>query len=213
LSKSIYGEENRSVIDEIRLLYMSAIISAATHLKISPISEMRIPKRSDMKEYDFQDFRATLQFYLVQLMLKGSERRSRASIVLKGDTKTRLRTLTGVLRTEIRNLDLKPNRIEKLVRHIEEFEHEIENPRLTLASVAGLALTIAAGISAVGGTANVVKSLVHQVEELVGLAKEAQEEEVAERLVTTEQILQLEAPRRAEPPPPASNDLDDEIPF
>jgi len=211
--KMCEGETEWSIIQDYRLTYMTAVVGAARWLKISPISEIEVPKRSTWNDQSYEDFVAELGYYTVQLMLAGAERNSRTSIVLEGRTRDRLRTLTKHLRDEVNRLDLPPARIDRLLKHVDDFERALDAKRLTFAAVGILALAVASAVADVDGTTNVVRKLVGQVEEAVGHAKEEQEKAAAGNQLIAPDILQLVPPKRSAAAPSKPNELDDEIPF
>jgi hypothetical protein len=191
-------EQDWAAVQDARLRYMSTVIAAARYLKISPICDIEVPKRSQWDEKDYQDFVSEIHFYIVQLMMAGAERNSSTSIHLQGSTRDRLLTLTSHLREQVRRLDLPSGQIERLIRRIDAFETELQNPKLQFAAIAALSLAIAAGISDVGGAATTIRQLVNQVEETLGIAKDEQDKEAAGRMVQQEIVKQLTPPRKNE---------------
>jgi hypothetical protein len=225
-------EEQWDLIQDSRLRYMSTVVSAAKFLKIEFIKDLEIPKRKQFDNDAYADFVHELQHYVVQLMLEGAERNIRASIVLEGSTRDRLSTLLSHLRDQVKKLDLSPARIDRLVKQIDDFEKDLRNPRLKFTTVAIFTLGVIAGVADLGGATDVVRKLVHQMEEAIGRAKEEQDKEAAGRLLPSGEIRQLTPPRKSEPRTnksqrlepagdfgrsPASraprDDLDDDIPF
>lgn len=209
------GQEDWNIVQDWQLRYMTTVVAAAKHFSIKPISEMEVPKRSDFNNDAYRDFVAELQFYVTQLMLEGAERNSRASIVLRGLARDRVVTLLSHARDQVRKLELPQSRIDHLLRLLDEFEKQLEKPRLHLVTLAVLALGIAGAISDLGGAAGTVRQLINQIEEIVGLEKEEQDKEAASRWVRHEPTKQLEPPRRPEEKPsrPLAEEMDDEIPF
>lgn len=209
----ISDEEAWPIVQEIRLQYMTAIVGAAKYLKIEPLASMNLPKRTDWDDRVFEDFVAELHFYTVQFMLEGADRSARSSIRLEGTTRDRLSTLTRTLRTEVGKIDLPPPRIDRLARCIDAFEEELTKPKLTLAGVAVMGMTVLAALSDAGGAVESAQKVVRLIQETVGQAKEEQDQEAVSRLRGPEDVRQIESSRRQAPTPTPESDLDDDIPF
>jgi hypothetical protein len=211
----INREEEWNIVQYVRLQYMTLVVPAATYLKIDPISEIEMPRRGNLNDHVFADFVSDLNFYMMQLMLEGADRKLRTAIYLEGPTRERLRTLTSHLRNEVRKLNLPPARIDKLIRQIDQFDQSLESRKLTFVVVGVVALTLAGAIADVDGATTAVRELVNKIEETVGQAKEEQDKDAVDRKIETDEVLKLSPPRTREPALPASNptDLDDEIPF
>lgn len=201
--------EQWQVVQDARVQYMSEVIGAARYLKISPLSDMDLPKRSEYDDNSYEDFRAEVTYYTMQLALEGVDNDSALSIELVGPVKSRLITLAQHLREHVARLDVPPERIDRLVRHVAAFERDLESPRLTFVSVAVLTLTIASGIADLEGAASGVRQLINQVEEVVGRVHEEQ--------ATSRYLVEAPTePRRIEPPRTAKPKVqrpDDDIPF
>lgn len=207
----VRGEEEWQVIQDARLQYMGEVIGAAKYLKISPLCDLDLPRKADFNDNSYEDFKGELHFYTMQLALEGADRAAIYSIELGGSTKDRLITLSSHLRDHVRKLDLPPGKIDRLLDRISAFEKELEERRLGFAAVAVLTLTIAGAIADLDGAATVVRQLINQMEEAVGIAKE----EEAKAHATLPPLVE---PRRLEPPrkakvQQASLDLNDDIPF
>ncbi len=226
IARRRYEEETRdsdqsNYVQECQLRYMTTVVSAAKYFQIAPISEIAIPKRKNFSWDDYSEFVNELQFYIVQLMLEGAENNVETSIVLRGSAKQRLQTLSSHLRENVRKLDLSPARVESLLRRVDGFDRELENPSLRFVAVAQMALLILGATADIDGASEAVRKLVHQIEEAVGVEKLEQDTEAAGRLPATSVPRQLQPPRAPakNPASPARNaenfsaDLDDEIPF
>jgi len=214
LYEEVDGEEVWAAITDARLRYMSTVITAARYLKIESLGEMKVPRRSQMDDNEYEDFVQELQCYIVQLMLAASDEKAQVSIVLEGSTRQRLETLLAHVRSQIPNLALSAGKLSKLNSKIDAFERELEGARLQLVAVGVFTLGVAAAISDLSSAGSVIRQLVNQIEETVGLAKETQDEAAAARIPNI-QPRRLEAPLRAEPvtKPKRGGDFDDEIPF
>lgn len=207
----VRGEEEWQTVQDARLQYMGEIIGAAKYLRIAPICDMDLPKKSEFSNDAYEDFKGELHFYTMQLALEGADRAATYSIELGGSTKDRLATLSKHLREHVAKLDLPPARIDRLLDRITAFERELEEKRLGFAAVAVLTLTIAGAIADLDGAGSVVRQLINQMEEAVGIA---QEEEAKSHAMLAPPV----EPRRLEPPrrssvEQVSFDLNDDIPF
>ncbi len=209
----IEHEEQWHNVQDARLSYMGTIVGAAKQLRIEPIASMKMPRKSEWNDDRYEDFKNELEFYLVQLALQGADQNHKLSIVLEGNTKARLQTLIAHMRDHVRNLDLSPGKIDRLIDRIGDFEKELEGHRLGFASVAYLTLFVAGAIADLGGAADQIRHLVNEVEAVIGVTKEEQDADAVGRVPSIE-IKKIE---RLEPPTPKtpkqSFDLDDEIPF
>ncbi len=226
IARRRYEEETRdsdqsNYVQDCQLRYMTTVVSAAKYLQIAPISEIVVPKRKNFSWDDYSEFVNELQFYIVQLMLEGAENNVETSIVLRGSAKQRLQTLSSHLRENVRKLDLSPARVESLLRRIDGFDRELENPRLRFVAVAQMALLILGATADIDGASEAVRKLVHQIEEAVGVERLEQDTEAAGRLPATNVPRQLQPPSAPARNPASSArnakdlsaDLDDEIPF
>jgi hypothetical protein len=227
IARQRYEEETResdqgSYVQDCQLRYMTTVVSAAKFLKIEPVCEITIPRRRNFNWEDYSEFVNELQFYIVQLMLEGAENNAETSIILRGNAKQRLQTLSSHLRENVRKLDLPSARIESLLRKVDGFERELENPRLKFVAVAQMTLVILGATADIDGASDVVRKLVHQIEEVVGVEKREQDVEAASRLSTGDAPRQLQPPRTLEKRPTETSsknaetfsaDLDEEIPF
>lgn len=207
----VRGEDEWQIVQDARLQYMGEIIGAAKYLKIAPICDMELPKKSEYNNDAYEDFKGELHFYTMQLALEGADRVAIFSIELGGTTKDRLSTLSKHLREHVEKLDLPPAKIDRLLDRVTAFERELEERRLGFTAVAVLTLTIAGAIADLDGAASVVRQLMNQMEEAVGIAKEEQAKAQAMLPPPVE-------PRRLEPPrkpvvQKASFDINDDLPF
>jgi hypothetical protein len=182
-----------SYVQDMRLQYMSSIVAAAKYLGIEPINRISIPKKSKWNDDAYEDFVNELHFYAMQLALEAADRNSQLSITLQGSTRQRLSTLSEHLREQVKKLDLPKTRVEQLLARIDQFERELTKPRLTFTSVAALTIYLAAAVADLGGAASTVRGAMNLIEEAVGGAKEAEDNEVAGMLGVYE-------PRKLEPP-------------
>ena len=200
-----------SAVQDARLRYMNTVVSAAKFLEISPICDMDIPRPSAWDDNVFNDFVSDLSSYLMQLMMERADRRRRTAIVLEGTTRDRLRSLIIRLRGEVQQLDLPEARIDKVLRKIDELEKALEGQRLSFIAVATVVFGIAAVLSDFDGAATAVQKIVYKIEQIVGQAKDTQDEDAASQMIETEKVRQLAPPRVQDRPSTALPD--DEIPF
>ncbi|MEM9964804.1 MAG: hypothetical protein AAGC58_05600, partial [Asticcacaulis sp.] len=196
--------------------YMITLVASAKHFNIEPINRMEIPKKSEWNDGAYEDFQNEIDFYAMQLALEGADRNHQLSILLQGNTKDRLLTLVTHMRDQIRKLELSPARIDALLQKLNQFERDLEGPRLNFLAVTTLSLVVAGAIADIGGAATTVRQLLNQVEEAVGLAKEEQDK-AAVMLLPQIEVRKLEPPRREIPQELTSHnidfDLDEEVPF
>lgn len=214
--ESISESDHSDFIRDSRLRYMTTVLSAAKWLNISPICNLDLPSRSRFDYEEYAEFISQIEYYSVQFMLAGAERNSKASIELEGSTRDRLLTLTSHLKEHIKKLDLPKRRYDALLSRINDFEKELSRPRLTFVGFAVLTLAVAGAISDVGGATDVVRKLMSQLQETVGIAKEQQDRKAAANLASRPSILRLVPPTESSRSPLSREtkyDLDDDIPF
>jgi hypothetical protein len=207
----IEGEEEWSSIMDARLRYMGAVLAAGKYLNVEPFASLVLPTRQKFQSDDYDNFIQELEYYVVQLMLRNSENASQTTVLLQGETRQRLHTLLAHLRTQLLKLDLPPSRVEKLRSKLAEFEKELDAPRMRIIVWAGAALVVTGILADVGGAATTVLQLWHEIEEAVGIAKEAQDEEAVARIPAAPEQKRIEGPQR--PKQLTTGDFDDEIPF
>lgn len=212
----VSGSDDWPFIQDTRLRYMGIVLAAAKEYDISPLNGMNLPRRKDYRDEDFQDFFGELQFYTAQLMFRAADANSRTSVVLQGATRARLHTLLHHLREQVKKLDLPPARIDQLLSRIDDFERELLKPKLTFVAVAVLSLYVVGVVADLGGSAQTVQTLITQVQQALGQAKEEQDKAAASRLLAADTALRLLAPPRpseTSAPPSQQHELDDDIPF
>lgn len=202
-----------SQVQEARRGYMTTVVAAARHFDIEPIKQMEIPKKADWNDGEFEDFQNEIDFYVMQMALEGADRNVRLSIVLQGTTKERLLTLVAQMREQVRKLDASPARIDSLLQKLNQFERDLDGPRLNFVAVAVLCLSVSGAISDAGGATTTIRQLLNKIEEAVGMAKEEQDKAAINQIPHYE-MKKLESPRVEKPVSSyADFDLDDEIPF
>jgi hypothetical protein len=220
LAELIRGEESWQLIVDHRVIYMSTVISTAKFYRIEPFASMEVPRRKNFEDDEYDAFIQDVQFYLTQMTLEAAERNTRTSLLLEGSVRQRLQTLTLHLREQVEKSNWEPVKIDRLVARIAAFERELAGERLRLVTVAVFTLAVCGAVADVDGTGNAITKLVHQIEQVIGKAKDAQDMEAVGQIPTLPEPRRLEPPRKEEPKrkSPAVEDFsrpdfDDEIPF
>jgi hypothetical protein len=228
VSQLHHDEQWTDIVDQ-RVSYMSTVIAAARSLRIEAFASMDAPLRKGFDSEVFEQFLYDAQFYATQLMLEAAEDNIRASVILEGPVRQKLQTLAAHIREQIQKLNLPSGQLARLESRLAAFERELAGNRINAATIGIFCLAVSGAIADLDGTGSVVTKLVHQVQAILGKAKEEQEIEVAARLPVDPEPRRLEHPRpkaiepkrpaKLRPPGGASEDFsrgpdfDDEIPF
>ena len=201
---------------DARMSYMTAVLASAAHLNIPTIREMGPIPRGKIGSEDWDDFEQSLHFQIVPMVLGRSKAYIERTVALDQSARQRLYSLVGNLKQEVVGLGLSEKRLAKLLEKIRDFEKELENERFSLRVYTAWALGISAAIADLSGSTSAIRSVIHYVSEVVGQAKEAEEDLGALGIgaPATPARREIEGPRFAVAPSrTSSTNEDDEIPF
>lgn len=195
--------------------FMNVVIAAAKMFEIEPLMSLSVPRATKFDSDAYRDFRSDLDHYLTQLLLSNSARAKRDSILVPPELKTNIRTYLFHLRELIEDdKDLGETKRQALLRHLADFEKELEKKRLNLLAVTVLAITILGAPGALWASADIANKLLTNILRVVGEAKIA--DDANRQLPSAAPALAITGPRPAEMifgDFAKSTSADDDIPF
>jgi hypothetical protein len=196
-------------VGELRHSFMNAVIAAAKQFEIEPFVSMEVPRLEDNRGLNYRQFRADLDHYITQLVIENSTRAKRDSVAILPQSKDRIRNYVHALRECIEKANMTPAKREALLKKLDQFEAELEKPRLNILSVTRLTFELLAIPGGLWTSAEVVNKLITNVMQSVAEAKSAEEE--TRQLAPIAPPKALFPPRREKSVPSAA--IDDDIPF
>jgi hypothetical protein len=147
------------------------------------------------------------------MALDNSRRSRRDTVFVEEKDKDRIKSYLHYLREYVLESSLSAGKKAALIRKIEELEQELNKRRLSILKVMYVALGVMALPDGVWQSADLVYKVATNVLEVVGQAKDVEDE--TRQLPPVQPPVALAPPRHVEESEvrPSQNDLDDEIPF
>jgi hypothetical protein len=190
--------------------FMNVVIAAAKRYEIQPLASLSLPRATKFSSDVYREFRSDLDHYLTQLLLSNSARAKRDSVLLTPEFKSTIRSYVFNLRDLIeKNKEIDDAKRRQMLKHLTDFEAELEKKRLNLLAVTVLAITLLVAPGALGSSVDIASKLVTNILRTVGEAKV--QDDATRRLPSAAPPLAITGPR---PTNPVNNhELDDDIPF
>jgi hypothetical protein len=177
-----------------------------------------VPSFDEFKTFGFRDFRAKLDFYLARSIMRRASPATKNSVAIPPGAKEKIRDYVRAMRECIEKSEIDKARREKLLDRLDEFERELEKRRLTMITIAKIALAIAAAPGGLDSTDQMIERLRSNILREVETAK-TKEEEARRYLNEAQPPLQLAPPKPAREIKPFGKSsarrqaIDDAIPF
>lgn len=194
-------------------LYVQTIIGAAEEYKIKELMNLYVPSASKFTMDDFLEFEGKLTRCTSKIVLSNAAHTRSDTVFIKEKNKDRIRSHLHHLKNCVVESALSAGKKAALIQKIVELEQELNKRRLSILKVMYVALGVMALPGGVWQSADAVHKLVTNVLEMVGEAKDVEDE--------TRQLPPVQPPAALAPPThgeestirPSDNDIDDEIPF
>ena len=181
-------------MQRLRRQYMSAVVGAAEELKIAEIAEEHVPSANNISDSNFASFTDRVDAVTLRIAMRSAQNEAPYSVKIAGNTKSRLLELTTELRTEVQKLHVSPTRKDTLILRINQFEKDLDGPRLNFGNLAAMAVMAVSVVSDLGGAGATVRSAVTAIQEVVGDAK-LQEDINVGLSIGHEKLLLIEGPK------------------
>lgn len=160
----------------LRYSYMGIILAASQQYDIEPFASMVVTKFRDFDDNDFEQFRNDLDFFVTKQVLTNNSKSKRESILITPELKDSLHTYVSGLRKALEEAnDIDDRKRKTLLEKLDEFELELEKKRLSLLSVAIIAITILGAPGSLGSSAEMAHKLFSNIFQQVHNAKAADE--------------------------------------
>lgn len=206
------SQEAWNSLEDLRHSFMNVTLAAASQYNISEFVRYTLPSADNFDLSNFRDYIATLDHFTTQIAIDNSRRSRKESIGITEPVRDKIRSYCYHLREFIENSDIPEPKRSSLLQRLNDFEQELQKKRLSLLSVAALAIYIATIPGGVGGTVEVANRVLSQILSVVGEAKELEDQ--LRKLPPTAPPAALSPPRKSEPAPSKyAADLDDDLPF
>lgn len=206
----------------IRSQYMASVYSVAVECGITSLPSPPQFSR-DGEFYSFYSrFELAVQGEVARIRVRGRRSRNSDSVLLIGNTKTKIQHHVSRLRQVIGTSNLPISRQQALNAKLDELMGEIEKPRLSFGKTMAVLSCVVVGLSGVAANATIIaaegQAAITNIMRLIGIDKESEDAAT----------LRLTPPQKALPAPPvktvnasrgkgpqwdAPPDLDGEIPF
>jgi hypothetical protein len=223
----ILDDDRRSAAfyQSIRSQYMASVYSVAVECGITSLPSP--PQFSgDDEFYSFYShFELAVQGEVARIRVRGRRYRNSDSVLLIGNTKTKIRYHVSRLREVIGASDLPISKQKALNAKLDELIVEIDKPRLSFGKTMAVLSCVVVGLPAVAANTTIIAAEGHtaitNIMRLIGVDKES-EDAAALRLTPPQKALPAppappvkaeSAPRGKEPQWDAPSDVGDEIPF
>lgn len=206
--------------DDAHHSFMNVALGLAKAYKIEPFASLEVPLKKGFDFEAYRQFESDLDHYVTQILVDGSLRRKRDSVVLPPKVKDTIRGYIHGLRGAIDQAQVSDAKRAALHKKLTAFEIELDKSRLNLLAVTMVVLAIAAVPGSLWASYEVVTKLTNSLLHTVGEAKAVDDEN--RQLPPIEAPAALLPPRRHEdersPQDEGSTgslaeELDDEIPF
>lgn len=199
-----------NLIDEARHGFMNVVVAAAKQYRIKPFVSMEVPRVGKFDNDVHRQFKADLDHYITQLVLDGSIRGRRESVLLPESSRDKIRTYLHGLKVEIDKAEFTEAKRADLLAKLAKFEAALDGRRLNLMEVMMFAVAVLGLPGTTWASYEIVAKLTTNVVATVAEAKVVDDEN--RRLAPVEKPAALSPPRKEEPQLRGS-DMDDEIPF
>lgn len=202
--------------EDFRHSFMNVVIASAKDFNVEPFVSMSVPRRSDYREIDYTEFKADVDHYITQLVLRNSSRSRTESVVISQQTKDDIRSYIVGLRSCIENANLSEAKRSVLLDKLRAFEEQLEKKRLKTAEVAMFVFTVLGVPGSLWASYEITAKLTNNIMRTVA---EAQAAEMETRRLPSAEPYKALSPPRADPAPRVRRaskpnyDLDDDLPF
>ncbi|MCW8916212.1 MAG: hypothetical protein OQK24_10210 [Magnetovibrio sp.] len=213
--KTLDEREESYLIEEAQYNFMNVVTALAKSYKIEPFASAEVPQYERYNYAEHRQFKADLDHYITQLLVNNSLRGKRDSVEVPPNLKDKIRVYVNELKAAIDKAEFPDSKRASLHKKLIDFEIALEKNRLSYMDVTKIAFTILAVPGSMWASYDVVKKLTTNVMQVVGEAKELDDENRKLPLVEPPAVL---LPPRKDNQNPVKNikpggDLDDEIPF
>lgn len=198
-------------IEELRYSCMNILLASAKRLEIEPFASMEVPRYDSNRSSNWQAFRFDLDHYVTQIVLDNSTRNRSSSVAILPKTKEQIRAYVQGLRNCIEKGNLDERKREALLAKLDALEKELEKRRTSMIAIATIAYHIFAVPGTMWASADIANKLMTNV--LTNVAEAKAEEDATKKIAPPESVKALSAPRKPNPSPFDTADLDDDIPF
>jgi len=205
------GRDSWEEAQDIRHKYMNIIVAAAKQYEIESIKDTTIPPAEGFSFADFRDFSSTVDHFVTQIAISNSKKRRAESVGISDSVREDIRTYIYHLRDLIERSEIAEPKKSVLMERLAAFESELTKKRLSLASVAVLAIYIASIPGSMAGTADAATKIVNKIISVVSVAHEVEVDQ--RQLPPVTQPIPISSPKKPAGARSSFADLDDDIPF
>lgn len=210
--KNLEGNGDGSGWDHFTIEYMNHVVAAAKALEIGIFKDWSLPSRNNNGVYNaYNDFRAELDHYTVQIQIAQIRSGPRHSVALDESEKKHLRAYADKIKEIIGHSSIPVAKKERLYDKLNAFIVEVDRDRTPLQRFTDVIMAL----STTGGEAaeelEPTWKWVRLAAEVLGVRQETEQSKLP-----PSPKKKLEPPRRQLPAPKQKADfgsLDDEIPF
>jgi len=206
-------------IQDLRHSFVNVVVSAAKRYGIDEISSWHVPLVDKFGDIDYRQFQADIDHFITQLAIENSLRNQKESVTIPQQSKEKIRDYVRALRQCVENSQMSDVKRDALLERINEFERELDKQRLTLLALTRLVISVATVPGALWASYEISNRLVLNVIQIVGEAKDLDDQSRAALALTTEKM-KLSPPRPFEQKGLSTftqgsglGGMDDDIPF
>ncbi|KQZ12777.1 hypothetical protein ASD44_00885 [Mesorhizobium sp. Root554] len=205
-AKGMENEDTRRFL----ISHMNSIIGAARELGILAISQWTLPEYDDTYG-EHARFDLAVKSIVLQARIRHSRTVNVYSVQLSLDDKNRIHSLVGEIRQLLERANLDIRKKNSLFAKLNAFEADVDRIR-TRFDNALLAFLAVAHVANKGTDAlKPINELLKRIKDVMGAAKEDEPEQA--QLPPSEDINQIEKPRKQIGGPEATREMDEEVPF
>lgn len=203
-------QEGWQELNDWRYSFLNVIVGAANQFGIDSISSLHVDSIDVFDDKSYRSARADLDRFTTQIAIESALKERKSVINIPDGARDRIKSYIHHLRSEVEKSDFPEARKVSLLDALSKFEQELDKRRISIASVALIALAVMSAPDGLWSSAKLVNEVVINILQIFGEAKEAED---AGRLASSKQIVELPPPHPRPKPQTQNASLDDDIPF